>query len=1505
MADNSYTPGTPAWTNALIAAMQDQNAQKNAIITKPLATDTSIVGGNAGQPRFDPSITPGMFADVATQANPPSPGLGSRILDVLMRPLYATAGLANATVSNIKAIIDDNPSEASNPFEALGKGITGQNKTTWSDVLKNAGASETASAIGGLAGDIFLDPANFILGPLGAAAIKTGKGITGATKSAKALENIDAIVKADRAAAELAPAAAPVSLPTKIEEISKPTVFNTPEKSPVVDWGSSGISKPVSKPILELPPGPSFAFEAGAEVTPRPLIGTIMSTGIRKDAIDEALRNARQRAYTFGTEMVPQSPYLGARTAAREVRDPAAQAEFVQKYKHLLTPEDFAALQKTRYPSQWQAKADEIFNRLDSHQFASPEEFVVAAKHGQVPTDEINKVLDAAGIESIDQLPTYYRKLENIVGTNKRRASARKGAATRAANKQRNAEQMSQDIKARIDSLDAEITAIRDKEGLNTLVNDPVATRMAQDDLKSEARTAAFRNIDESTQATRTARIVGEAGKRTRAAGLLGNEQNRVMAASYRKTLAAAEDAEKAAGMRHMIGVNAHNSGYDLSMGDIVNTLSDAQLAKFVLDYGTSIPPSGITAMVARALNPAAGSLAQHTQAILNAGEAHIGSGLKLGRVRTRKKVQDSVMQLTNHLRDPKVQQALRDAATANAVRAHGFDIKLGSKAGDIVSAKALHALSGGNLEDAVDVITNVNKYLDGMLGTNVEAKSIAGQKAAEVIADTTSHADVKAARTVKESVSAYSSAKGPRAEEIAREKVSAKQRAQAKDAADEAREFITQQGIDVPEYAMSAVEVEQGLVRRVQPLKSLAAPWGYSAGIMGDIFKQEFSAFMTGVMGYDRALAQAFKDVPKEGISLAFKQLQSGRLPVDATQKEVYHKLEKELSNLLNTTGKDPLMGALFRGEASIEDISKVLQEEGVPWKFNTRAQKGVSGAIEVPGRAIHADSWRQLDVKDPLEFIARLNGAMLKLNTRMSVAQHFGLKFGALKGGVRNGEMFVTLPKDLKVDTEVMQHIPRKDAAGRTLYYPKSAVDLMINLERILKQPTKFQSRFMNEWFDPILTAWKTGATIIRPGHHIRNMIGDVSLNMMYGVMSPAYYKYAAQVMKADGLLGKEISTDMIRTLLSKPESLAPGALPSDAYKMTVTLKGGKKIEFDAVNSAKLQVQAGILPTFRQTEDFIRAGAEDVKGAAKFTEGLLRSRPLQAAGKAAEFTSHYPRMAQFEYIMRTQGHKFDNLDDLLTYAGKEVKRTHPDTTGLSPEGMKYMRRLMPFYSWIRQIIPFMLETTLTRPTRVTALPKVYHAANQLFNAEGGGNGPLDLFPITRNIPSFIQNTLGYVGGGFTFNLGTPTEAVFGDLLNGNPQRNIASMLNPAIRIPIELNTQTNMSTGSFIADKGEYLDAQVPGLSQLSSISGVSGFGTLANIMTGNGFIDPQRAVQKGEKDYFTNMSLLNFLTGLGIQNFDRPSYEKLAVYEKSHTKNQDTSGPYRQEPSRGGIG
>jgi hypothetical protein len=329
------------------------------------------------------------------------------------------------------------------------------------------------------------------------------------------------------------------------------------------------------------------------------------------------------------------------------------------------------------------------------------------------------------------------------------------------------------------------------------------------------------------------------------------------------------------------------------------------------------------------------------------------------------------------------------------------------------------------------------------------------------------------------------------------------------------------------------------------------------------------------------------------------------------------------------------------------------------------------------------------------------------------------------------------------------------------------------------------------------------------------------------------------------------------------------------------------------------------GLFPTYVAGEDFV----DDIiqpsvvsKIADKLT--LRGGKIEETAGAFSQWRDHVARGQHFMQILRKEknnvgpGKKFKNLDELVEYAGKRTKKFHPDATMLTAWEAKYMRTLIPFYSWFRGALPAIIEATVIYPNRFMVFPK---ASFNLAYAMGLNPYSLsDPFPDDQMFPSFLTEDatgpqFNINGNYFGMNPGIAALDVYNQIGTGEPLRGIAGMTSPLLRVPLELMSGGAWGTGARIKDPSDYVDASLPGINYASNISGYSVTGSVASLLSGQG-LDPQYQVDAGNKSAADQAtSFLNWITGLGFQNMSKQNYQDFAEIEKRNAMAEDKRSAY----------
>jgi hypothetical protein len=580
------------------------------------------------------------------------------------------------------------------------------------------------------------------------------------------------------------------------------------------------------------------------------------------------------------------------------------------------------------------------------------------------------------------------------------------------------------------------------------------------------------------------------------------------------------------------------------------------------------------------------------------------------------------------------------------------------------------------------------------------------------------------------------------------------------------------------------------------------------------------------------------------------------------------------------------------FRNSNSFDAVRDAMEAAGLDTeKYAFDLEKAAADAAKAGTSPLEEalKQVRQWETDDPVDLMHRMYTASESLASKAAIAGNFVDHFSKLglvsktakPGFVRieaSGKNVYTkfLPDDIYVD---------KDIAGEWHVFDKVA--------SMSRTPDGELGRFVTRYFDPIQRAWKFAITLPRPGHHIRNMVGDSSMTFVargiryYRRSSTDAFKLLSMSRGYDGV-------DLNRVM---------GQLGVDAMpKGSEILSKGKygKLSYQEVLDAAYR--NGMFPSFSTLEDLI--GVEAKSGLQNVMDKLtLRGGKFEnALGTVSEYRDHWGRLQHFVqaiHQMQKDGVKgARSIDDIYTEAAREVRKYHPDGSSLTPFEAKYMRRIIPFYTWFRGVLPTIVTTTVTKPGRVLAFPK---ASYNLSVAMGiHPDSMSDPFPDDQMFPSFLTDQA--TGPQFRLPDGrylgfSPGIAHF-DVANSltNPLRGVAGMVTPIIRVPAELIGNSQWGTGTQIRSVPDYIDQNLPGVGYVANISGVSPTGTVTDLLQGKFGIHPQQGTTPNLKGV-TNKDLtdraisgFNWTTGLGALDMSKPNYISYAQIEK---RNAATGG------------
>jgi hypothetical protein len=603
------------------------------------------------------------------------------------------------------------------------------------------------------------------------------------------------------------------------------------------------------------------------------------------------------------------------------------------------------------------------------------------------------------------------------------------------------------------------------------------------------------------------------------------------------------------------------------------------------------------------------------------------------------------------------------------------------------------------------------------------------------------------------------------------------------------------------------------------------------------------------------KALNNLFKGYDEAARSEAILAAQGLGQPTSVHTASLADEISKMMSNLVSQISGSSVV---MRSAVDMKLLNKWMRNYGTGFEFTSGKVKDITGKVHDYSQGSDwLESWRTAEVNgDPEVWLFRVQQAMEQSTREKALFDEMGERFGQrVSGG------------GFKTKIEGHPYL-------NEYYFPE---DIAKQIPRVIKDwstPLKSTDPLLRH-YDRLLSMWKSGVTIYRPAHHIRNFVGDAYLGWMDGVNSTKPYMLAARVQRT--------MKDAYPTLSDVDELVKLGVVSKNMGTPKVgevIFRNQSGVPFTAQQIAAVAHQKGLLEHARTIEDIIDLGEN------------ARWQPfggkVQAVGRAAsELSSHNTRLAHFiDKVMKSRG---SDLENIFEQASRRARKWHPTGLDLTDFEKKFMRRIMPFYAWIRKSTPLLLEGLVMNPGKSLVAPKAYGAIQEMQGIDT--NGIDDPFPVDQMFPSWLRaEGLGPLSTGDGWlgkfsNQQPPGYAMAGQGLNpltsmmaqlSQPGKTILGGLTPAAQIPLTLASGQNLSTGQPIsgpdAQPGsmqEYLGSQVPIWSMLQGITGVTPFGT---------------QTKKGQGDQSTE-AIVNWLTAAGIRGTG--PYVKQARYEKTHPK------------------
>ena len=318
-------------------------------------------------------------------------------------------------------------------------------------------------------------------------------------------------------------------------------------------------------------------------------------------------------------------------------------------------------------------------------------------------------------------------------------------------------------------------------------------------------------------------------------------------------------------------------------------------------------------------------------------------------------------------------------------------------------------------------------------------------------------------------------------------------------------------------------------------------------------------------------------------------------------------------------------------------------------------------------------------------------------------------------------------------------LKNVLNKNKLGTKIQLP----DFMVGeLNKVFNAPTGFE-QFLRATYDPATNVWRTSVLALSPRWVFNNFMGNTLLNLA-GAVNPFAYIKAGQLMKKARVLAKEKGWTVNKAMkkLGIPEEVSRGLYQAEA-----------------------------------------------RGSAAGLAQVAKTAPVQnRLGKALNYTG-LPQMAKGMYRFNSGIESFYRTAHYLDKIGKPgfnsklaIKSVNEflfDYTGLSAMEKATIRRILPFWSWQKNITRLVATYPFKYPQRMAVLQKVQKLVEE---------------PEGMNFDFLPEYMKSYVPTPFK---STNEETMYLSTRGLNPFSDVGvglSNINPMLKIGLEQITGTNL---------------------------------------------------------------------------------------------------------------
>jgi hypothetical protein len=240
-----------------------------------------------------------------------------------------------------------------------------------------------------------------------------------------------------------------------------------------------------------------------------------------------------------------------------------------------------------------------------------------------------------------------------------------------------------------------------------------------------------------------------------------------------------------------------------------------------------------------------------------------------------------------------------------------------------------------------------------------------------------------------------------------------------------------------------------------------------------------------------------------------------------------------------------------------------------------------------------------------------------------------------------------------------------------------------------------------------DKVLQYFKASVTIYKvPTYPVRNLIGDTFMSAMDGLVDPRYYKDASRLMMDHHQTMKDLDPRDFDELLDQnflrketARAAHDAANTPDAPVNPTAFNLRLHLAEGPINLNGSQIMDSFHSLGLSQAQTAGVISESMAGARQSMKGVVGGKVHDSLRDLNTIREDWSRLSHYLYALEREAPLGGSFEDITRRAATRVIKYHFDYNDVSLFDKMVLGRVLPFYKWVKNIIPFTIASVVTKP--------------------------------------------------------------------------------------------------------------------------------------------------------------------------------------------------------------